>query len=511
VLRHGLIAGLASLTLATSALAQRQIEIPGIGTIFFNLGEQRTTQERREIDSNYRVIDRQRNVSDSNRIVFDVGVRKGNFTQLRIRAVDKIARITGVQIVFGNGRAQDVDFYEPLMPGELTPAFDLAGDARKIKQVIVNKRRDWRRGRGHLELLGLPDQAGDYKVVETERSGRGDDEIVFDLSRGDGRWDSIRFRALDTRVPIDRAIIVFGNGDRQRVNFDSVLRPGEVSKQINLAGRNSRFLKKVELRLKRQKWRRGRVQLLGKKQRGRAVAADRVQHKIPEGWVLFGSQTVKGFGDRDSIKVGADAGEFESIAFRALQNDIYLREITIVYGNGRKDKRTINLIVPKGHGTKVIDLKGKGRVIRRIDFLYQPANKGLRRSARLQAYGQYSRDWLRGTRGGTRGQKWIMLGAQEAHMFSTDNDTFVVGERMGKFKGIRVAAQDNSVRLYGMEIIYGNGTSETVPIYGKLGAGQSTQVFDLKGRNRFIDRINLRYRTSFSLAGQGTVQVWGQR
>lgn len=514
MLRQILFAGLAMMTLASPASAQRQIEIPGLGTIFFNLGEKRNLQERRELDENYVVLDRQSNDSNDDRVVFDVGRREGPFTQLRIRSVNKIARITGIEILFGNGRTQKVDFYEPLMPGEVTPAFDLDGDARRIRKVTVYKRRDWRRDRGTLELLGLEDNDSTFSVIETERADRGDEVVEFNMDRRDGNWDTIKFRALDTRVAIERVGIVFGNGQTQRVQLDQVLRPGQSSREIDLRGNTSRFVKRVVLRLKREKQRRGRVQLLGLKDdrnRGRGPAA-RVQDKIPEGWVLFGSQTVGRRGDKDRIDVGRDAGVFDSIVFRALNGDIYLRDVEITYANGRPDRREVNLEIPAGFGTPVIDLKGsKGRQIRSIEFTYRATSGGFRRTATLQAYGHYDEDWLRGTQGRTRGPQWIMLGAQGAQMFSTDNDSFVVGKRLGTFKGVRVVARDNEIRLYGMEIIYGNGSRETVPIYGKLAAGQSTQPFDLKGRERFIDRVNLRYRTSFSLKGEGTVEVWGLR
>ena len=515
MLRKTLIAGLAVLTFSSPVLAQRQIEIPGIGTIFFSPGGNRTAQERRELDDNYRVIGREVNDSNVDRIVFDVGLREGVFTQLRLRAVGKIARITGIEIEFGNRRSQKVDFYEPLMPGEVTPAFDLDGDARKIRKVVVYKRRDWRRDRGTLELLGLEDDETTFSVVETERSDRGDSQIVYDLERDKVRWEKIKFRALDSRVVIDDVIIRFANKERQRVNFNQVLRPGQSSREIDLKGRNARFVERVVLNLKRDNRRRGRVQLLALKddsRQGRGPAA-RVQDRIPEGWVLFGSQSLGGRGERETISVGADAGEFQSIAFRALNGDIYLRDVIITYANGRSDRRQIDLDIPAGFGTPVIDLKGRdGRRIRQIEFTYRSTSRGFRgNKARLQAYGHYADDWLRETQGRTRGPQWVMLGAQEAHMFSTDDDSFVVGERFGTFKGIRIASRDNSVRLYGLEIVYGNGSRETVPIYGQLGAGQSTQTFDLKGRSRYIQRINLRYRTSFSFAGEGTVEVWGLR
>ena len=64
--------------------------------------------------------------------------------------------------------------------------------------------------------------------------------------------------------------------------------------------------------------------------------------------------------------------------------------------------------------------------------------------------------------------------------------------------------------MYGMTIIYGNGNREDVGIYGTLRAGEVSQPFDLKGKTRFIDKIEFKYRTKLNLKGQGEVELWGK-
>ncbi len=632
MLRQILIAFFAVLTAAAPAAAQRSFDIPGLGTIQFGGGQNRQVDQRR-IDQRFKVLDRKRNYNDESRIVFDVGRRQGRFSQLRIRAIGKVLRITSMQVVFGNGKSQDIDVYQAIQPGEVSAPLDLTGDARGIRRVVLTKRRAWQRERGEVELLGLPDETGDYKligserhrdrdrdiefdvggskgrfdsirlralgepvrittidvtfgnrrtqsiryfktlkpgylsepldlqgdsrgirrivinkrrsyangrgtlqllglpgsapppvaeprysVLGTERTGRRGEDVVFNDINSRNRWDEIRIKALDRAIRIDDVVIVFGNGKRQRVDIDQRLRPGEATRAIPLDGRNARRIDRIRVDVNRRRGPRGRLQVLGvgpkaapPPRRPRRAA----QQKVPEGWVLFGSETVGTRAERQVLPIGKDAGIFDRITFRALRNDIHIRDVTVVYGNGNRDRRDIDLLVPAGYGTPPIDLKTgrrSGRFIREIIVTYR--SEGRRwgnNTALLQVYGEYADEWLKGRdRASDRGQ-WIRLGARRAAMFNKDNDSINVGKRFGRFRAVQVRVHKSKVKIYGMTITYENGTTEKVPIYGKISKGGSSAPFDLKGRKRFIRHIDLRYKTSFSLRGDAVVEVWGLR
>lgn len=626
----------AVMMLATPAHAQRSFEIPGIGSIFFGGDRQRDRVDPSRLDTRFKVLDRQRNYNEERRVVFDVGRRQGRFSQLRIRAIGKVVRITGMEVVFGNGKSQHIDIYQAIYPGEVSPALDLTGDARNIRRVVLTKRPTWQRDRGDIELLGLPDETGDYRLIGKKRLGDRDREVMFSSikngrggfdsirlralgeavrvttieitfsnrrtqivryykrlqpgylsdpikldgksrnirsvvvnkrrSWSDGRgglqlfglpgkappkpvysvlgtervirpnlifafnnfnqrhsWNYIRLKALDRAVRIKYVIIVFRDGSRQRVDLGRlVLDPGKQSRVIKLNGRSARRIDRIRVGVARRPRPRGRLQVLASGPRRVATKPRRdrrqtTQTRVPKGWVLFGSDAVGRRSERQVIKIGREAGVFDRITFRVLRNDVYIRDVTIVYGNGNRDRQNIDLLVPANYGTPPIDLKTRrgssGRYIREIIVNYRAEGRSWgNTTALVQVFGEYAEDWLRRDRRSARGaDRWIRLGARRAAMFSKDSDAISVGRRFGRFRSVKVRVLRNKVKLYGMTITYENGTTETVPVYGTIRSGTETKPIDLEGRRRFIKRIDLRYRTKFNFGGDAIVEVWGQR
>ncbi len=60
-----------------------------------------------------------------------------------------------------------------------------------------------------------------------------------------------------------------------------------------------------------------------------------------------------------------------------------------------------------------------------------------------------------------------------------------------------------------MTITYGNGSTENVPLVGKIRGGEASKPYDLKGRNRYIESITFKYRSKISLRGSGTIELQG--
>jgi hypothetical protein len=60
-----------------------------------------------------------------------------------------------------------------------------------------------------------------------------------------------------------------------------------------------------------------------------------------------------------------------------------------------------------------------------------------------------------------------------------------------------------------MRVTFANGESEDVPVPRSLRGGQETPPIDLRGRDRFIEQVELRYRTKPNFGGSATVEVHG--
>ena len=56
--------------------------------------------------------------------------------------------------------------------------------------------------------------------------------------------------------------------------------------------------------------------------------------------------------------------------------------------NGGKDEMTIRNFIPAGGETRVLDLKGGDRIIRKVDFFYK-SNPSTRRKGKVILYGRH--------------------------------------------------------------------------------------------------------------------------
>jgi len=89
-------------------------------------------------------------------------------------------------------------------------------------------------------------------------------------------------------------------------------------------------------------------------------------------WVQLGCQQVSFRGrDRDSIQVGRQEGRFRAIRLRARGNDVEVRRVSVVYGNGNADDLDVQRVIRSGGRTEPLDLRGGDRAIRRIDMVYR--------------------------------------------------------------------------------------------------------------------------------------------
>lgn len=461
--------------------------------------------------------------SDSDRIEFDVGRQEGMITQIRLRAVDASLLYRAIEITFGNGQTQVVEGIERLEPGEQGKAIDLDGDRRFIKKVVVYKRPSWRPGDAKVELLGLVQprpappappprpEAGGFDVIDQQTIDRRSERVEFTVPRGEGPFSRIKFKALDDSILFRNIQIVSRDGGVQNIDLIERLEAGEESPAIDVDGRGD--IAKVIV-TKRPSWRPGesRLQLAGlerprpappRPETGRPGAG------FPPGWVLIGSGAIESGGydrrpERVVLRVGREVGHFQGIGLRVLGAPVRVLEVITTFANGDRDKEVLGGLVGNRARTQPIKLRREG-YIRSVEVVYE---KQSRERTVLEVYGDYSDRWISSGRRSAN-QGWMLLGAQRAQMFGADSDSFDVGRRFGNFKALRVTARDHAVRLYGMRITYGNGETEDVPFSGELAPGQSTPPLDLRGRDRFIDRIQMRYRTKFNFQGDGFVEVWG--
>jgi hypothetical protein len=103
-------------------------------------------------------------------------------------------------------------------------------------------------------------------------------------------------------------------------------------------------------------------------------------------WVTLGTRTVNLFNDHDTIRVGLTSGVFSKIRLSVSGNAVFLRDLHVTFGNGTSTDVPVRFMFLPGTSTRVIDLPGAARFIRRIDMTYNRLPIGGRATVTVQGY-----------------------------------------------------------------------------------------------------------------------------
>lgn len=95
---------------------------------------------------------------------------------------------------------------------------------------------------------------------------------------------------------------------------------------------------------------------------------------LQPGWENLGSRNVNYGLDRDEIPVTRRDGKFSKIRLEVDRGSINMHECIVVFGDGTRQNVTLKKSFHKGSSTRIIDLKGGRRVIRKVIFTYDTKN-----------------------------------------------------------------------------------------------------------------------------------------
>lgn len=95
-------------------------------------------------------------------------------------------------------------------------------------------------------------------------------------------------------------------------------------------------------------------------------------------WQRLGSRMVNMRGDHDEIPVTAFKGAFTKLKFKVKGAPIHVRNVRIIFGNGSDMNFKIGRKFAPGTESRVLDLPGNKRIIKKINFNYKtvPTVKG---------------------------------------------------------------------------------------------------------------------------------------
>jgi hypothetical protein len=100
--------------------------------------------------------------------------------------------------------------------------------------------------------------------------------------------------------------------------------------------------------------------------------------KTAQAWEKLGSRVVTMSSDHDEIPVTVHDGFYTAVQLRIMKAPIHLTNINIVFGNGDNENVVFDKNFAAGSETRVIDLPGNNRVIKKVMLNYHsvPTQKG---------------------------------------------------------------------------------------------------------------------------------------
>lgn len=174
----------------------------------------------------------------------NVGAREGQFKAIRMEVRQNDVEVLDLKIIYGNGNVEDIRVRETFKAGSSSRVIDLKGSNRVIKQIVVTYMA---KGPARIQFYGIQAAvARDWERLGCKTVSFGVDRDVIQVGRKDGLFRAIRLRVREAPVEFFDVKVVFGNGKRQDIRVRQVIRPGEETRVIDLAGDN-RGIARVEL------------------------------------------------------------------------------------------------------------------------------------------------------------------------------------------------------------------------------------------------------------------------
>jgi len=104
-------------------------------------------------------------------------------------------------------------------------------------------------------------------------------------------------------------------------------------------------------------------------------------------WTELGSAKVNGHADHDEIWVTSSRGDFRAVKLFVRNEGIDFDRMVVHFGNGSQEMMNIKNFIPAGGETRVMDLQGGDRVIKKVDFFYK-SNAMTNTKAKVVLYGK---------------------------------------------------------------------------------------------------------------------------
>lgn len=182
---------------------------------------------------------------------------EGRIGAIRLRAAMNGVLIRRADITFRNGDTQRVQIRQRVGVGEVTPAIDLRGRRRRVRQIILTLRpQQGPVRRARIDLLGTkrsgrrdePTFVREWRLLGSQRAQLfSQDDDMFRVESNRGPFSRIHVRARRQDIRMYGMTVVFRNGDRQSIPLFGRVRDGERTADFDLEG-GRRYIDRVLVR-----------------------------------------------------------------------------------------------------------------------------------------------------------------------------------------------------------------------------------------------------------------------
>jgi len=106
-------------------------------------------------------------------------------------------------------------------------------------------------------------------------------------------------------------------------------------------------------------------------------------------WEFLGERTVKLVSDKDTIHVTGVEGTFRKIKLAVKKNGVHFIDLKVHFANGQVYDVAMKSFIKAGHETRVIDLPGKARIIKKVVLRYKANSKNRKGRAVVRLWGRH--------------------------------------------------------------------------------------------------------------------------
>jgi len=221
-------------------------------------------------------------------------------------------------------------------------------------------------------------------------------------------------------------------------------------------------------------------------------------------WDGLGSVSITR-GDNTATTYDRFDGRVETLSFTARNADVMCRDVTVTLANGQT-RSLFTGMLPRGRD-RAIDLPGRERLVRRIDFDCRPVDAQQASIDIAASVNDFRDDRFRDEgRGNPDNRSWSRVGLR-SFTGPDDSDTAYPGFEGRDINFIGLRPLNDDAECSNVTATFRNGQTRSLEVDSFLRQDRITRV-DLPGRDRDVSRVNI---TCHAVNGrQVTIEVLTQ-